>query len=230
MCILRLQDLHKDKDYFILQYPSAESKNSSNTRRQRWYIVKVVRYGGMSTDYSILQYMYMTRWTQIHTFGLTNTAQTHLNSKYWPRRIWYLQCGQRTCFWHRRQEGLSFPRKNVVQHINMHQQFTDVSKLALMPCNSGLYQKNQGTVIGGKLKFFQCSCHWSITFRNRLVVGNSVINLSDICHRWGLNLWLQINPIFSSLYHNHSTNKQINQDQNRYLPQSFMPSCTMHLT
>ena len=73
-----------------------------------------------------------------------------------------------------------------------------------MPCTSGLYQKNQGTVIGGKLKFFQCSCHWSITFRIRLVVGNSVINLSDICHRWGLNLWLRINPIFSSLYHQHS--------------------------
>ena len=73
-----------------------------------------------------------------------------------------------------------------------------------LPCTSGLYQKNQGTAIGGKLKFFQCSCHWSITFRIRLVVGNSVINLSDICHRWGLNLWLRINPIFSSLYHQHS--------------------------
>ena len=40
-------------------------------------------------------------------------------------------------------------------------------------------------------------------FQIWLVSGNSVIKLSDICHQWGSNLWLRINPIFSSLYYNH---------------------------
>ena len=46
----------------------------------------------------------------------------------------------------------------------------------------------------------------------------------------GSNLWLRINPIFSSLYHNHSkfkaslTYNQKIKYRNRYLPQSFMPS------
>ena len=40
-------------------------------------------------------------------------------------------------------------------------------------------------------------------FQIWLVVGNSVTKLSDICHKWRSSLWLQINTIFSSLYHNH---------------------------
>ena len=54
-----------------------------------------------------------------------------------------------------------------------------------MPCTSRLYQKDQGIVIGWKQNFLQCCGHWSITFQTWLVLGNSVIKLSDIFHQWG---------------------------------------------
>ena len=98
-----------------------------------------------------------------------------------------------------------------------------------MLCTSRLYQKDQGIVIGWKQSFLQRCGHWSITFQTWLVLGNSVIKLSDIFHQWGQIYGYEsilYFPVFITTILNLgrvSHNQKIKY-RNRYLPQSFMPS------
>ena len=75
---------------------------------------------------------------------------------------------------------------NVVQHINMQQYFTAVSKRATKSCTSGLLQEKSGNSYRMEAEIF--SVLRSLVyykFQIWLVSENFVIKLSDICHSGG---------------------------------------------